>query len=277
MAEVRPDQGKPAGKALKPNTAGGKDNRLQKANRNVSRSLSDRVKEEKQEKEVARGLAEEQLQKAFTPQEQAVIDLHAQGLSFRTIGRMGKTFGEKDSLGHKKRYLLPSQSSIRRWRAERPEFKEESEKALNTYIESCAQEAMRFVRSLRKLRGVSDSVLDDADKLAKEKDAGKRDALFKKLNIYLRHAEVKVRSINCEVRNTLDIAGRRVASWQEGNAEAGEVIVFEPYGGWVPTNILKGSPGQGPEGEAAAERWKAIQHARQEEIQHARQEENRED
>lgn len=68
MAEVRPDQGKPAGKALKPNTAGGKDNRLQKANRNVSRSLSDRVKEEKQEKEVARGLAEEQLQKAFTPQ-----------------------------------------------------------------------------------------------------------------------------------------------------------------------------------------------------------------
>jgi hypothetical protein len=257
-ADSRPEGKKPKG-------AGGKNNRAMKANKNIATSLPDRVKEGKQEKEVSRGLAEEQLQRAFTIQEQAVIDLHAEGLSFRTIGRMGKTFGERDSLGHKKRYLLPSQSSIRRWRAERPEFKEESEKALNSYIDSCAQEAMRLVRSLRKLRGVSDDVLEDADKLIAEKDAGKRDAIFKRANIYLRHAEVKVRSINSEVRNTLDIAGRRVAIWQEGNAEAGEVIVFEPYGGWVPTNLAKGGPGQGPDAEAAVERWKAMQQARQEE------------
>jgi len=34
--------------------------------------------------------------------------------------------------------------------------------------------------------------------------------------------------------------------------------VYEPYDGWVPTNIIKNAPGQGPEAEAAAERWKKI-------------------
>ena len=57
---------------------------------------------------------------------------------------------------------------------------------------------------------------------------------------------------------SMNIAERRLSGWQRDQQGETEVIVFEPYGGWVPTNTLKGSPGQGGEAESAVERWKKM-------------------
>lgn len=248
-AEGKGKPGSASGKAQK--GVGSRDSRRASRNKNLTSALPDRGKDRALEVRAAETL-QEQKETSFTPQEQAVIDLQAQGLSFANIGRLGRV-----SVDGRKKSIV-STRTIRRWRATKPEFKEESEKALNSYIESCAQEALRFVRSMRKLRGISDKVLDDADKILTEPDRDKRDGMYKRLRIYLRHAAVKVHSMNSEVRTTLNIAGRRLNGWQENAETDQEVIVFDWSPEWRGGRAMEGDPGQGAAAAAARARWQKI-------------------
>jgi len=220
---------KPQGKAQK--GQGGKDSKLAKRNKNVTAALSDRVKEDALAAEVTKQM--EEVETSFTPQEQAILQLRRMGWSFERIRR----FGEKERKGRgEKHSLIPSH--IERLRETRPEFEEEAQKKYNRYVEDKAEEVLRLASRMKSQRGLSDKVLDIADRLLKEKDPQTRDAIWKWCQIQILHGTRKVQAIHNEVGRDLQVAAARVSDKWGPNAEADrEVIVFEPHGGWVPSPV----------------------------------------
>ena len=133
---------------------------------------------------------------------------------------------------------MPCRPVLYRTRKEQPNWAEELERAVREYINEAATEMGRlsktYLRYRRKVR-----LDDDTELVPTVRDM--------------------IQSTHLQIRDTVDIAGRLLpGKWGDQVVSDQEVIIFEPYGGWVPTNTLKGSPGQGGEAESAAERWKKM-------------------
>lgn len=250
------DQSKqrPQGKLQKGSTTGGRDSKRAARNKNLTQELPDRGKEAALEAEVVKSL-EERKESAFTPQEQEVLRLRAQGWSFYRI----RKFGEKARKGAGKgtHFIIPTH--VDRLRRERPEFREESDKRYDEYVEDKAENVLRLAAQMKRQRGLSEEVLRDADKMLHEKDPGKRDAMYKRCLIYLQHGWRRARAIYDETGRDLQVASVRIPDkWSERNEGEREVIVHEVYGGWIPVRTVTGIPGQGPEAEEARKRWQKI-------------------
>jgi len=217
---------KPKGKDLK--GAGSKDAKLQKRNKNVTSDLPDRQKEAKLEAEVRREMAESG-ETIFEPWQLRVIELQAAGWSFERIIREGEK--ERDRMGtrHKgfREVSLPGRATLYTALNDLPNLREACEKAFRFAVDSQAQETIELANSLDQRKGLRPYEWVQA----RDKKIGRR----------------------------LQVAARlHPDKWGDLATSEREVIVFEPYGGWVPTNLAKGAPGQGPEAEAAAERWKKM-------------------
>ena len=123
--------------------------------------------------------------------------------------------------------MLPSRKTLFTATKNQPEFKEECERTFAFAVDAEAQRTLELSKSLDQIPGLKPSELVSA-----------RDR---------------------RIQRTLQIAGRiHPDKWGEQATSEREVIVFEPYGGWVPTNLATGGPGQGAEAEAAAERWRKM-------------------
>ena len=123
--------------------------------------------------------------------------------------------------------VFPSRQTLYAAMGQRPEFREACERAFAFAVDAEAQRTLELSKSLDQIEGLKPAELVNA-----------RDK---------------------RIQRTLQVAGRIMPDkWGEQAEADREVIVYEPYGGWVPTNLAKGSPGQGGEGEAAAERWRKI-------------------
>jgi hypothetical protein len=225
MAEQHREQIK--GKAQK--GAGGKDSKLTKRNKNVTTGLTDRNKEAKLESDVTREMQEAQ-ETVFAPWQLRVIELQAQGWSFEKIIEEGEKKRKATKTNHPgmRKILLPSRKTLYLATSSHPEFAEACEKAYSFAVDSEAQRTLELAKSLDTIPGLKPPELVTA-----------RDK---------------------RIQRTLQIAGRiKPDKWGEQSEADREVIVFEPYGGWVPTNVVKdGDPGQGAEAQSAAGRWRKM-------------------
>lgn len=216
----------PKGKPQK--GAGGHDAKLTKRNKNISTELPDRKKEAQLEEDVNREMKDVQ-KDDLLPWQKVVIELQLQGWDFESIIRKGEDARQNVRAG-KRKYMrwarIPSRRLFFQALKDQPGYKEACTYAFNFSVESLAQEAVGITRKLDKVDGLKGRDLVDA--------------MYKR------------------ILASMNIAERRLQAWQRDQEGETEVIVFEPYGGWVPTNIIKGSPGQGPEAEAAAARWKKM-------------------
>ena len=219
--EVRPgEQGKALGKGVKPSSTAGHDVRLQKRNRNVASSLPDREKQGKAEADMIERLRLQKIVDSDPRAENAIYpaEVRADVLMRRREGLSAR------QIARLKGY--PSYRTIHDWREGDPTFAEAWEKEYDLYAAEEAEEVLpSLVKPMRAVRGL--------------KGTGKIFALKTQADLTLRIA-----------------ATRSPAKWGNQTSEDREVIVFETYGGWIPTDTIKGSPGQGAEAEAAAERWK---------------------
>jgi hypothetical protein len=216
----------PKGKAQK--GAGAKDARAAKTNRNIKASLPDRQKEAKAVEQVQREMAETET--IYEPWQKRVLDLQAQGWSFERIieeGERQRKQVKPNATWGRNKVLLPSRFTLWKATSSQPEFKEECEKRYAFAVDAEAQRTLELSVSLDQIPGMKPAELVSA-----------RDR---------------------RIQRTLQIAGRiHPDKWGEQATGEREVIVFEPYGGWVPTNLSKGGPGQGAEAEAASERWRKM-------------------
>ena len=215
----------PKGKPQK--GAGGHDAKLTKRNKNVSSALPDRQKEAKEVAEVSGQMAEQG--DNFLPWQRAVIELQLQGWSFEAIIRKGMEARQNVRAGKRKEMRwakIPARRQFFQALKDQPGYKEACTYAFNYAVECLAQETIGLTREL--------------DQVPDLKGRDLVDAKYKR------------------ILASMNIAERRLASWQRDQQGETEVIVFEPYGGWIPTNTIKGSPGQGAEAESAAERWRKM-------------------
>ena len=216
------DQDKQRPQAKKPAGAGGKDSRLQKRNKNVTAAFSDRNKENELAAEVSKQLLEQE-ETVFEPWQRNVIKLQSQGWSFERIIEVGEERRRQTGI-RPKRIVWPSRTLLYTSMNQRPEFREACEKA---FAFACDAEAQRTLELAKSLDGING----------------------------LRPNEI-VNARDKRIQRTLQVAGRIMPDkWGELAEADREVIVFEPYGGWVPTNLARGVPTQGAEAETAAERW----------------------
>ena len=213
----------------KKKSVGGKDQKLQKKNKNISSALSNRSKEQALESEATKELAERQ-ESSFSPQQQLSLKLISLGWSIEQIGRKNKELladyhkVTADEPSYSKKPLIPSSESIYRWKREQPEYAEAIDQVYNEYINSCAMETMREAISLPKFKGMKPF----QRALMTDKMIGRK----------------------------LQIAAVRIPrKWSDNSDSTAEVIVMEVAGGWLPTNTAQGSPGQGDGAEAAKDRW----------------------
>lgn len=204
-----------------------KNKKLAARNKNVTSSFSDRNKEAKQEADVNREMQESET--VFEPWQVRVIELQAAGWSFERIIKAGDE-RRRQTGKHRprtKEIELPSRQTLYLATKARPEFYEECEKAYRFAIDSKAQETVELAESLDERRGL-------------------------KPYEWVQARDKRIRHIH-------HVAGRlHPDKWGDLATSEREVIVFEPYGGWVPTNLASGSPGQGVEAEAAVLRWKRM-------------------
>jgi hypothetical protein len=222
MAERKPDEIK--GKAQK--GAGGRDAKRQKANKNITSALVDRNKEAKAVSDVTREM-QEIGDTIFEPWQRNVIKLQAQGWSFEKIIEHGEKKRKQTGMHHPKRIVWPSRTLLYKALGNLPEFKEATEKAFAFAVDAEAQRTLELTKSLDSIEGLKPYEL--------------------------------VQARDKRIQRTLQVAGRIMPDkWGEQSEGDREVIVFEPYGGWIPTNTIKGAPGQGSEGESAAERWRKM-------------------
>lgn len=225
MPETKTPQ--PKGKPQK--GQGGKDSKLTHRNKNVSSDLPDRQKEAKEVAEISEKMAAQG--DTFLPWQHQVIELQLQGWSFEAIIRKAEEARAKIKAGNRTRkYIrwarIPSRRPFFEALKEQPGYKEACTYAFNFSVECLAQETIGLTREL--------------DQVPDLKGRDLVDAKYKR------------------ILASMNIAERRLASWQRDQQGETEVIVFEPYGGWIPTNTIKGSPGQGAEAESAAERWRKM-------------------
>ena len=225
-----PDKSKPqeGGPHKKQTGQGSKDSKLTKRNKNVTSALPDREKEAREVADVSERMAA--VETVFEPWMERVIELQSQGWSFEKIIEEGEKI-RKEMKGNatwgRNKVLLPSRKTLFVGVREHPEFKETSERAYAFAVDGEAQRSLELAKSLDQIPDLKPGELVNA-----------RDK---------------------RIQRTLQIAGRiHPDKWGEQATSEREVIVFEPYGGWVPTNTLKGSPGQGGEAESAVERWKKM-------------------
>jgi len=217
----------PQGPQKKAHGQGSKDSKLTKRNKNVTTGLPDREKEAREVADVSRRMGE--VETVFEPWMERVIELQSQGWSFSKIIEEGQKQRKQTNTNRpgRRTVVLPSRQTLFQAARERPEFKETCERAYAFAVDSEAQRTLELTMSLDQ----------EAD---------------------LKPFE-RVRSRDMRIQRTLQIAGRiHPDKWGEQATSEREVIVFEPYGGWVPTNTLKGAPGQGGEAESAAERWRKM-------------------
>jgi hypothetical protein len=226
--EIRPDQGKAPGKGVKPGSTAGHDVRLQKRNKNVGSSLPDRAKTQKAEADMTERLRMARISKA-DPRGKGHGRRYGAG-TFAVIldlRRQGMTFKQIADLKQIGEVRLPSERSLSLLQEQNVELKEAWRHAYTYAVREGAEETLGLARSLDKVRGLKGKNLVDA-----------RDK---------------------RIQRQLQIARQRLPDEWGGDQEGeSEVIVFEASGGWVPTATIKGAPGQGAEGEAAAARWAAI-------------------
>jgi hypothetical protein len=219
---------RPTGKLPGKNTTGGHDRRLIKANKNVSFAMPDRAKTEKAENDMEEKLRMQRILEA-DPRGNG----HGRKYGLATFAvilglrREGLTFEQIGKMGKLGDVRIPSTSVLYKLQESNPELREAWTKAYGDAVRTAAEETLGLARSLDKVKGLRGRGLVDA-----------RDK---------------------RIARQLQIARQRLPDeWgglQEGEPE---VIVFETYGGWVPTDLATGAPGQGPEGEAAAERWRKM-------------------
>ena len=222
------DHGKVQGKAQK--GQGGRDSKLTKHNKNVTSSLTDRNKEAKMEAEVSKQLSSVE-ETVFLPWQIRVIELQAQGWSFAKIIEEGEK-KRKEIKGNqtwgRNKIILPSRKTLFKATSDQPGFKEACERAFVFAVDAEAQRTIELAKSLDEIAGL------EAMNLVNARDK--------------------------RIQRTMQIAGRIMPDkWGEQAESEREVIVFEPYGGWLPTaRATSGDPGQGTEAEEARERWKKM-------------------
>jgi hypothetical protein len=219
-------QEQPKGKPQK--GAGSKDSKLSKHNKNISQALPDRKKEDALTAEVTKQMSEVQ-DIVFAPWQRNVIKLQSQGWSFERIIEVGekkrKATGT-DRPGFRKP-IYPSRKTLYAYLGSQPEFRESCDKAFAFAVDAEAQRTLELSKSLDQIPGLKPAELVNA-----------RDK---------------------RIQRTLQVAGRIMPDkWGEQSEADREVIVFEASGGWVPTRMVKGVPGQGSEADIAAERWRKI-------------------
>ena len=249
----------PEGPHKKQHNQGAKDQKLTKRNKNVTTGLPDREKEAR-EVDVSKRMGE--VETVFEPWMERVIELQSQGWSFERIIEEGERLRKQtkpNATWGRNKVLLPSRYTLWKGTKDRPEFKEEAERAYAFAVDAEAQRGLELAVSLDKehsdllelVKGIPDvEGLDPVQKVL---------ALVKSVEARIPVARDLVNARDKRIQRTLQITGRiHPDKWGEQATSEREVIVFEPYGGWVPTNTLKGSPGQGSEAENAAERWKKM-------------------
>ena len=220
-----PSNDKAQGPQKKQHGQGSKDSKLEKRNKNVSSALPDRQKQAKEVAEISAGLAEQET--VFLPWQLNVIKLQSQGWSFEKIIEHGEKRRRETGRPHPTRIIWPSRKLLYQTMGQRPELREACDKAFAFAVDAEAQRTLELAKSL-------DSIAD------------------------LKPYEL-VQARDKRIQRTLQVAGRIMPDkWGELAQGDREVIVFEPYGGWLPTNTIKGSPGQGAEAESAAERWRKM-------------------
>jgi len=249
----------PQGPQKKAHGQGSKDSKLTKRNKNVTTGLPDREKEAREVADVSRRMGE--VETVFEPWMERVIELQSQGWSFAKIIEEGEKKRKETGKDHPgRRYVdIPSRKTLFAAARERPEFKETCERAYAFAVDAETQRGLELAVSLDKehedllemVKQVPDvEGLDPVQKVL---------ALVKSVEVRIPVARDLVNARDKRIQRTLQIAGRiHPDKWGEQATSEREVIVFEPYGGWVPTNTLKGAPGQGGEAESAAERWKKM-------------------
>jgi hypothetical protein len=253
-----PDQPKgPQGKAQK--GAGGKDQKLTKRNKNVTSSLSDRTKDAKLEADVTREMQEVQ-ETVFEPWQLRVIELQSQGWSFEKIIEEGEN--KRKQMGTARpgmrRVLLPSRTTLFKAVTSHPEFREACEKSYSFAVDSEAQRTLELAKSLDReheslLEMVKAPDLTGLDPVETVK------ALVKFAEARIPVARDWVNARDKRIQRTLQVAGRIMPDkWGEQAEADREVIVFEPYGGWLPQNTATGVPGQGAEADSAAAKWRKM-------------------
>jgi hypothetical protein len=223
-----PSNDKAQGPQKKQHGQGSKDSKLEKRNKNVSSALPDRQKEAKEVSEISAAMSEQET--VFEPWQLRVIELQSQGWSFEKIIEAGEK-ARKEKKGKatwgRGAVILPSRKTLWKATTTRPEFKEICEKSYAFAVDAEAQRTLELSKSLDQIPDLKPSQLVEAR--------------------YKR------------IQTTLTIAGRiHPDKWGQLATSEREVIVFEPYGGWLPTNTIKGAPGQGAEAESAAERWRKM-------------------
>jgi hypothetical protein len=219
------DQPKAKGQAKGP---GSKDSKLTKHNKNVTSNLTDRKKEQALEAEVIKEMADVQ-ETVFAPWQRQVIELQLQGWSFEAIIRRAMQARQNVKSGKRKdiRWArIPARRQFFDALRNQPEYREACQYAFNSAVESLAQETVALTRELDQVAGLKGRDLVDAK--------------------YKR------------ILASLNIAERRVTGWQRDADVDMEVIVFEAHGGWVPTNRVVGSAGQGDEAETARGKWEKM-------------------
>ena len=225
-----PDE--PRGPSKPQKGQGAKDSKLTKRNKNITSSLPDRNKERQLEADVNREMKDLQ-ETIFEPWMQRVIELQSAGWSFERIIREGEKKRKETGTarpGYRKDVLLPSRKLLYTTLHDRPELAEECDKAQRFASDSFAQENRELADTLDEREGLKPFEWVQA-----------------------RHRRIRHRYHHA--------ARLYPDKWGEQSTSEREVIVFEPYGGWQPTNTIKGAPAQGAEAEAAAERWRKIREA----------------
>jgi len=151
---------------------------------------------------------------------------------------------------------LPSRYTLYTSTKERPEFKETCERAYSFAVDAEAQRNLELAISLDKEH---EELLNLIKELPDTKDLDplqKVLAKIKSIEVRIPVTRDLVNARDKRIQRTLQVAGRIMPDkWGELAEADREVIVFEPYGGWVPTNLARGVPTQGAEAETAAERW----------------------
>lgn len=229
----------PQGPQKKQHNQGSKDSKLTKRNKNVSTALPDREKEAREVADVSKRMGD-MTEIVFEPWQKQVIELQLQGWPFEAIIKRGEEARAAIRAGNRERKhtrwaRIPCRQLFFEALKQQPGYKEACVYAFNFAVEGLAQEAVVVTREL------------DQVKYADGKPLAGRDLV-----------EAKYKRILA----SMNIAERRLSGWQRDQQGETEVIVFEPYGGWVPTNTGRLADGriigQGPEGESAAERWKKM-------------------
>jgi predicted flap endonuclease-1-like 5' DNA nuclease len=256
-----PDKSKPqeGGPHKKQTGQGSKDSKLTKRNKNVTSALPDREKEAREVADVSERMAA--VETVFEPWQKRVIDLQAQGWSFARIIEAGENRRKQTGTARPGRRVveLPSRQTLFESTREHPEFKETCERAYAFAVDSEAQRGLELSVSLDKEHEDLLRILKKPPKVDGLDPAGKALLMSKFMESRIPVTRDLVNARDKRIQRTLQIAGRiHPDKWGEQATSEREVIVFEPYGGWVPTNTLKGSPGQGGEAESAVERWKKM-------------------